>query len=1213
MELKSLKIFGFKSFPDETKFQFEPGVTAIVGPNGCGKSNVVDAIRWTLGEQSIHSLRAGQTEQLIFNGSQTRKPLGMAEVSLTFSNPSHYAPPSLSGSNGVELTFSEITITRRVFRSGESEYFINKAPCRLKDILEVFMDTGLGVNAYSVISQDQVDMILNSKPEERRHIFEEAAGITKYSKRKNEALHKLELTKQNLLRIQDIIAELERQGNALKRQAFKAKRYQGIKEELQNLQVTDAFYQYKTFQKEKGKVDSAIENSSKEKSGIDVVFKKEEDTFKNLQKELGKIETELEEKREEQLRLLSEIERGNSTIVVNEERIKNLTAKLQEESVEKRKLDEELANVSRRIETHTKTLKDAQKEEEELSAQTQEIFKKISELSDTEKTNEQQLEDKNSQLIELLSERARLKNALENSKANIHNLEVALKKLSDEKEGMSSRKLSLQNELDSKKRELENRKKEAKETEAQIKLLEKNAVKIEEALRSVEDNLLAVKSSLHMKRTHLDALMEMHSKEEGVQSSVKFIMDSEEKSHAYGLVFNTLQAPEELQKAIEIALMDNIHGLIVKDNDAAARLIKLLKEKERGRATFFPVENIKRTRAVVNSKYEFAIDKVKFPQEFEGIFNYLLDKVVIAKDWEEAMRLYYSLSEDYKIVTRDGDLLHPGGFIQGGSRNQMRALLGRKERINKMQKDVGSIEEKLKAVEKEKTKELGKLRKIQQDLQEEGKILAGRNGNIADLEKESGSISEKLNELGKRDKFLLDEQKNLEQERQKAEEKHKQLEEELERMQIKISEHSSQISSIKGTFESLDEEEKKTKEIYEEKRIKLFTLKQSRQNAEGALKDLQDKKEVLREEIPNLSAEAEEVNKKIESLKKDTEESSTKLIEQKQQIESLKQNLEELKDKRVITGEQSKDKETFIREKSSELENRKNALQSLEIEKTKIETGIKDLKENIFSNYAVSLDNFTPPETETVQEHIKERIEDSKDKLTSMGNVNLAAIEEEEELNERYNFYLSQQKDLLDSEQSLRDTINQINSTARSLFRDTLNKVNKEFRSVFINLFQGGEADLKLVGSQDVLEAGVDIIVSPPGKKLSSISLMSGGERALTSIALLFALFKVKPSPFCILDEIDAPLDDTNIGRFTNFLKDLANNTQFIIISHNKNTLSISEVLYGITMEEPGVSRVVSVKFTSGKKDAKKTNKSEPSADAAVAESSDKPVSQTAK
>ena len=1218
MELKSLKIFGFKSFPDETKFEFEPGITAIVGPNGCGKSNVVDAIRWTLGEQSVHSLRAGQTEQLIFNGSQTRKPLGMAEVSLTFSNPSHYTPPSLGGSDGAILTFSEITVTRRIFRSGESEYFINKAPCRLKDILEVFMDTGLGVNAYSVISQDQVDMILNAKPEERRYIFEEAAGITKYSKRKNEALRKLELTKQNLLRIQDIIAELERQSNALKRQVFKAKRYKGVKEELQNLQVTDSFYQYKTFQEGKNRIDAAIKNFDKEKTNIDVVFKKEEKNFKNLQDELAKIETELEEKREEQLRLLSEIERGNSTIIINEERIKNLSSKLEEENAAKIKLNEELAAVSQQIETYLKTMESARKDEEALSVEAEEFFKKISEISDAEKTNEKELEEKNSQLIEFLSEQARLKNALENSKVNIHNLEVRLKKLAEEKDGMSVRKLSLENELNTKNQELGNSKKEAAEIESRIKSFEKNLVKIEEVLKGIEDNIIAVKSVLHMKKSHLSALTEMYSKDEGLQDSVKFIMESEENSNIHGLIFNILEVSEEFQKAIEVALRDNVQGLIVKDNNAVSKLIGLLKEKERGRATFFPAENIhphtKNNKDFgVGVKYEFAIDKIKFPQEFAGIFNYLLDKVVIAKDWEEAMKLYYSLSEDYKIVTRDGDLLHPGGFIQGGSRNQMHALLGRKERISKMGEEVNSLEEKLRTVEQKKTEELGKIQKIEQELKEKRKGSANKNEKGANLEKEIGSISEKLSELQKRDKFIADEQKNIEQEKKQAQDKLKETQEQLESAQIKIGEYNSAIGSIKKSFESLSEEEKKIKDISEEKRIKLFALRQSRKNAEDAFKNLGDKKKTLLEGIPNISAEAEEVNKRIELLKKEIEESGARLIEQKQQIESLKQRLEELKDKRAVIGEQCKDKEKFIREKGAELENRRNALQALEIEKTKIETEIKDLKENIFSNHAVSLEDFTPPETETVQEHIRERIEDLKEKLTGMGNVNLAAIEEEEELTERYNFYLTQQKDLLDSEQSLQDTITQINSTARSLFRDTLEKVRKEFRDVFINLFQGGEADLKLVGSQDVLEAGIDIIVSPPGKKLASVSLMSGGERALTSIALLFALFKVRPSPFCILDEIDAPLDETNIGRFTNFLKDLATNTQFIIISHNKKTLSISEILYGVTMEDPGVSKVVSVKFTSSQKDSKDANKPATPDETGSTEISDKTVAQTAK
>ena len=1175
-----MKIFGFKSFPDEVKFEFEPGITAIVGPNGCGKSNIFEAIRWTLGEQNIHTLRAGNIEQLIFNGSQTRKPLGMAEVSLTFSNPSHYTPPSLGGSEKTTLTFSEITVTRRIFRSGESEYFINKAPCRLKDIAEVFMDTGLGVNAYAVMSQAQVDMILNAKPEERRYIFEEAAGITKYSKRRNEALRKLELTKQNLLRIQDIIAELERQSNALKRQVFKAKRYQGLKEELKNLQVLEAFYRYKKIKAEQEGIVQRIKNFGKEKSDVVIVFEKEEESFRNLQNELAKLEIELEEKREEQLQLAGELERGNSTIAVNDERIKNLSSKLEEGNVEKTKLDEELTAVSNEIKKHAKTMGTAKKEEEELTGAVEEISKKIQEILNKGKENQKDLEEKNAQLIEYLSEQARLKNALENSRINVHNLEIRFKKLVSEKEAIVNQNLSLEKELDVKKQELVGNKDAVKKTESRIKSLEKNVVKLEGTVAGIEDQILAVKAELQMKKSHLSTLREMHSKDEGLQDSVKFIMESEDKANAHGLVFNILEVPEEFQKAIEVALMDNVQGLIVKDNNAVSKFIGLLKEKEKGRATFFPVEHISSKKERTNdSNYEFAIDKVKFPEQFAGVFSYLLDNVVIAKDWDEAMKLYSSLSGEFKIVTRDGELLHPRGFIQGGSRNQMQALLGRRERIDKMDNEVNSIEKRLKELEQKKTEELSAIKKIEQDLKERREELAGQNEKDSLLEKEIGSITEKLNELHKRDKFLASEHKNLEDEKKLTEENHEKQENKLKEIQAKIGEHNSAIDSIKKSAELLKEEEKKTDELLEEKKIKLFSLRQSHNVSEETLRTLENKKKTLLEKIPNASVEAKEANKRMEELKKELEETKGKLTQGRQRIESLKERLEELKGKRALLTEQVREKEKFIREKGTEIESRKDSLNSLEIEKTRIETEMKDLKENIHSSHGISLDDFVPPEVETVEENLKERVEDLKGKLETMGNVNLAAIEEEEELNERYNFYLTQQKDLLDSEQSLRDTINKINSTARSLFRSTLENVRKEFREVFIRLFQGGEADLKLVGSEDVLEAGVDIVVSPPGKKLSSITLLSGGEKALTSIALLFSLFKVKPSPFCILDEIDAPLDEVNIGRYTSFLNDLAKNTQFIMISHNKKTLSISEILYGVTMAEPGISKIVSVKF----------------------------------
>ncbi len=725
-----MKIFGFKSFPDEINFELEPGITAIVGPNGCGKSNIVEAIRWTLGEQNIHSLRAGHTEQLIFNGSQSRQPLGMAEVSLTFSNP-----------NDSKLTFSEITVTRKLFRSGESEYFINKVPCRLKDIAEVFMDTGLGVNAYSMMSQEQVDMIFSAKPEERRYIFEEAAGITKYSNRKNEALRKLELTKQNLLRIQDIISELERQSNSLKRQAYKAKRYQQLKEELKNLQIIGAFYQYKKFKEEKHKVDTRMESMGKDKEGIVGFFKEEEESFKNLQDELTKLEVDLEEKREEQLQLSGELERGNSTIAVNEERINNFSLNLEKERGEKSGLEEELIFVSQQLKNHAETNQKTTEEQEELETSILENSKKLPEILSRGKQNEQDIEEKNSQLIEYLSGKAHLKNTLQNTRINIHNLEVKLKKSVKEKEEIAEQKLSLEKELNLKKGEILKDKTSIGKIEAKINSLEKSLGKFEETIASTNESIIVLKAELQMKKSHLATLKEMHSKDEGLQDSVKFIMESEGKSHIHGLVFNVLEVPEEFHKAIEVVLRDNVHGLIVKDDKAVFNLIGLLKEKERGRATFLPLEiirSIRRRKAKGASQYEFAIDKVKFPQQFAGIFTYLLDKVVIARDWDEAMKLYSSLPEEFRIVTRDGELLHPKGFIQGGSRQNVQVLIGRKERIDKMEKELNALQSRLQEMEQKKTAELSQINKIEQELKEKRDELANRNEGNSALEKEIG-------------------------------------------------------------------------------------------------------------------------------------------------------------------------------------------------------------------------------------------------------------------------------------------------------------------------------------------------------------------------------------------------------------------------------------------------------------------------------------------
>lgn len=1176
MELKSLKIFGFKSFPDETTFELEPGITAVVGPNGCGKSNIVEAIRWTLGEQNVHSLRAESAEDLIFNGSETRKAMGMAEVSLTLTN---------TGSSN--LPFSEIAVTRRIFRSGVSEYFINKVPCRLKDIAELFMDTGIGVNAYSIMSQQQVDMILNSKPQERRCLFEEAAGITKYNKRKNEALRKLELTRQNLVRIQDIIAELERQSNSLRRQVSKAERYRDLRKELNELELLRAFLQYREVEEERQKVEEKIKNIGRDRDTIMELLRQEEKSFENLKSDLAKLEDRIEEKREEELFLSTEIEKGNSLILVNEERIRNLRVRVEEGKQRKVKLQRELASIIEDVEEQSSRLEEAIRDQEKLQVQIKEDSEKIPEIVKEEKEKEKILEEKNSQLIELLSERARYKNILESLRINTHNLGVKTRRSEAELNELQRENSSLTEELARKNGKMDRNRVLLEKGEEEIKSLENTVMELKGKVKEMDENIIALKSNYQMKKSYLSTLKEIDRRQEGLQPAVKYILDCEESSSVYGLVFDLLEAPEKLQKAIEVALRDSIQGLIVKDCEAVYRLITLLKEKESGRTTFLPFENIKTEEAKISSQYELAIEKVKFPKKFSGVFSYLLGRTIIVKSLDEAVKLYSSVPEGFTIVTYEGELLHPRGLIQGGSKGETEVLIGRKRRIDGLEEELNLLEGKLKRMEEERAVRLSEVRRVEEQLRRKQAESEDMRKELLESERQISSASQRIDELRRREKLLSDEVRTLQEQMEAEEEKKKEQQHKLQSLEEKINKHNSLIESYKNSYESLKEEEKKITQSLENRRIQLVSLNESINRGEEILRRLEERKRMLSEVLPGIDKEIEEGTKKDASFGREISEAKRKLQKQAGIIKSLKEELKNLKEERAFSTERVRGKEKIIREKQRELEEKRNILQTLEIEKTRMETQIKDLIKNAQLSYGVALDRFTPEPARLQQtvgeeksiENLDIRIDDLKRRLERMGNVNLAAIEEERELTERYNFYLDQQNDLLSSEESLIKTIRKINSTARSLFKSTFEAVRREFQVVFENLFQGGEGDLRLVGSNDVLEAGVDIIIHPPGKKLTSISLLSGGERALSAIALLFSLFRVKASPFCILDEVDAALDEPNIERFTAFLKQLVPDTQFIIISHNKRTLSASDVLYGVTMEEPGVSKLISVKF----------------------------------
>jgi len=1193
MEFNKLSIRGFKSFPEQTKFKFEPGVTAIVGPNGCGKSNVSEAIRWVLGEQNVYNLRGRKTEDLIFNGSENRKPLGMAEVSLSITHTPDSNQLSPRSSNKItNLPFSEVVVTRRIFRSGESEYFINKIPCRLRDINELFMDTGMGVNTYSMIAQDQVERILISKPEERRSILEEAAGIMKYNTRKNEAIRKLELVKENLVRVGDIISELSRQMDFLKRQAAKAKRYQKYNERLKELEIDRNYHLYWQSKEKREERDGKINELENFGKNLVKQIENGKNELEKLKKELEELEEILEKQREEELHSSTEIEKSNSNILLGEERRKNLQAKKLQ--LEKRK--GELGQTHSSSSQKERRLREQLAEAENCLRESEEHLKQnqgeITHLREEEKKYNQQIEKQNSSLFQAVGERSNHKNSLERVRIKLHNVGVDIRKLEKENSDLEKEQKDLEERLNSKLSQEEERKKEREILAEEAGKVKRKVEKLNQEVNSLEEknNLLA--KEYQERSLHLETIKEMEERREGYNRATKYLL-KEEESNIYGLITDILQVPANLRKAVEVALRENLQSIVVQNEEIALQLVKTLRQKGLGRATFLAFDNLKLKKIKSNRPSNLLIDKLKFPAQYHNIFTYLLGKVVIAKDLEEARKLSSSLSsgKGWIVATLSGELLSPEGVLYGGSWKEREVLTGRKDRVSYLQEKVSLLEKKLEKIGSLRRKNLRSLQKLEKQSEQKETELGEKIRETEELKQSNLRDLGRKDELIRRKETIAQERERLQAEKKDAEKEVKQTEVQLVQVEEKIKQHQSAVESFKSSLASLSEEREKLNREGTEDRTKTTSLKESLTRYSGNLSEIE--KEYQRNEGERISIQEElsETKNGIEKLGKEILEEKGKLKEFQSKRTASRENLEEHREKRRKLDQVIKEEEKTIIIKDQELGKKKDELQTLKIEEATLTTQLNNLKETVYHSYEVDLERLTQEDRKTSGtggegNNLESEIEDLQNKIRNIGNVNLAAIEEEEELSERYNFYAEQQKDLLESENSLQKSIREINHTTRELLKTTFQQVRVAFNQVFQDLFRGGEGDLSLIDSSDILEAGLDIVVRPPGKKTQSINLLSGGEKALTAIALLFALFKVKPSPFCVLDEVDAPLDEPNIERFTTYLRSLVKDTQFVIISHNKKTLSIADVLYGVTMGEPGVSKLISVKFAQEKNPA---------------------------
>ena len=1179
MYLKRIEMQGFKSFADKTVLEFKPGITTVIGPNGSGKSNISDAIRWVLGEQSMKSLRGAKSEDIIFAGTQARKSLGFAEVSIVIDN----------NDNKLPIEYSEVTVTRKIYRSGETGYFINKVPCRLKDILELFMDTGIGKDGYSIIGQGKIDEILSNKSEDRRHIFEEAAGIVKYRTRKQESEKKLEQTKLNLLRINDILAEIEANIEPLKLQSDKAKQFLDLREELKSIEVGLFIYNINTY---KEKLEQLVKDEdiiASQKEAEDSKMEALQASKEELRQVVDNITAQIENMQNIGFESSNKIEKINSEIGISNERIQNNSAnkqRLEAEILEvKNRIEELKEEQKQKLEKKTNLTSNKEKFEKELAEKEAEL----AELSKKLSAKELEIEGKKQIVQDNIDKKYELAAEINTQDVNYENLEKRKKQLKNEIDSVISELDSTRygkNEISKGFYDIESKRNIAVEKlEKSVQAKAQNMQK----LKQYEDEISKLTYTQRMKQARHQFLIETEKEKEGYNKTVKSLLvacdkDSNLNKGIHGVLANLISVEKEYETAIEMCLGQALQNVVTSTEQDAKKMIEYLRTNSLGRASFLPIASVQGKKLDKLTKMDgvigIASDLVKCKKEYEQIILSLLGRTVVVEDMDTAIALAKKDKYSFRIVTLKGDIISSSGSISGGSvQTKTVNILGRSREIEDLEKELKKLEKQIadKTAEKEEyassvgdsIEETAKLEKELQEIEivyatEKQKMVAVEE-NITRLENRLAKLKEEVTqtEKQKEENRLLKEQKEAEIQEltQQIEELNKVIEEfalNNKDNQKYIDDLNFDITNLKISVTSFDESESSIEEMVER-------ISQDIKNNEQSIENKNQNILAITEENTKLEQTITEYNNQIEQIKQEVTNSGTKV--------------EELKQERIAKNEKLVNTENEIQSQFSTLESLKEQIIKLDVKKTKLEQDLQQVVESLWNEYEL-----TPNSTEEYQKPnnvatAQKQVNSLRNKIKDLGSINIDSIEEYKKTKERYDFMSEQRLDLENTASKLRKIIGDMTTTMQNQFKEKFELINKNFNEVFTELFNGGKAELILENEENILECGIDIRVQPPGKKLQNMMLLSGGEKAFTAIALLFAILKINPAPFCILDEIEAALDDVNVYRFAEYLKKFCKQTQFLVITHRKGTMEAGDSVYGVTMEENGISKLLSIKL----------------------------------
>ena len=1177
MYLKNIEVYGFKSFAQKINFEFHNGITGIVGPNGSGKSNVGDAVRWVLGEQSAKQLRGGNMQDVIFSGTENRKPLSFASVSITLDNSDHKLP----------VDYNEVTVTRRLYRSGESEYLINGSGCRLKDIQEMFYDTGIGKEGYSIIGQGQIDKILSGKPEERRELFDEAAGIVKFKRRKATTLKKLDEERQNLVRVTDILSELTKQLGPLEKQSETARIYLAKREELKELDVNLFLLDHQRTGELLKELEEKLEQAQRELNEAQAAYDQTKIEYDRLEQELEDLNHRLDTLKEEQQQnaLLKQQYEGQVQVLEeqissgkqNSEHYQNRLTALREDLDRRTQEKEKLAEDKLELQSRLKEIRAS------LSKETEALENIVSNVEECT----QAVEDGKNEIIEILNSRA-------TTKGKVQRFDAMLEQLNIRKAEISQRILRLKSEEEVLEKERLNAQKQYDTVTAVIHSTNEECVRLDGEVQKLQEELKKQNSQMeigqtayHREASRLESLKNITERYDGYGNSIRRVMEQKNREPGIkGVVADIIHVQKDYEVAIETALGGSIQNIVTDNEQTAKRMIGFLKKNRFGRATFLPLSNISgrgglNQRDVLNEPgvVGTANTLVNADKEYSELVMYLLGRVLVVDNIDHAIAIGKKYRHSLRMVTIEGESLSPGGSMTGGAFKNNSNLLGRRREIEELERSVGILRKEL----EETQKSIGENRSRRNVLRD----------TIADFQQKLRQQYVEQNTA----KMNLEQLKEKEDEIQNS---YRQIDREQEELRHQAGEIRQDHSSIARELEDSQKDEKELETFIETKQKELEEWKAEETEKTHELEKIRLEESSLEQQNQFLQENLSRLNSEIAAFQKESQEITENLVQSREEIHKKEEGIQELKnaaqecllkeeqygsqrvqwqeekEKRSASHKTFFEKRDHLSEKTSLLDKECFRLRS---QTEKIEEQRESQISYMWEEYEITPNNALQYRKEelTDRQAIKADVTRIKDEIRKLGSVNVNAIEDYKELLERHTFLSGQYDDIVKAEETLEGIILELDEGMRKQFTEKFRDIQREFDKAFKELFGGGKGTLELAEDEDILEAGIRIISQPPGKKLQNMMQLSGGEKALTAIALLFAIQNLKPSPFCLLDEIEAALDDSNVGRFASYLQKLTKNTQFIIITHRRGTMNAADRLYGITMQEKGVSTLVSV------------------------------------